>query len=129
MRASVLVGEDDDGIQGALFELLTSAGYEVVVADDGRDMKQLIEDGLRPSVILLDLMMPGANGYDFLAWRATCPQARHLPVVVYSASNFNEMLLRSFAVTSVLTKPADADGLLIAIANATAVSQPHGSAG
>lgn len=120
MGGTVLVGEDDQGVQAVLSELLTSAGYEVVLADDGRELKRCIEEGLRPSVILLDLTMPGADGYDFLAWRASSPQARQLPVVVYSASDFNALLLRTFKVSAVLGKPADTDELLKALSEATA---------
>jgi CheY-like chemotaxis protein len=65
MGGTVLVGEDDQGVQAVLSELLTSAGYEVVLAGDGRELKRCVEEGLRPSVILLDLTMPGADGYDF----------------------------------------------------------------
>jgi two-component system chemotaxis response regulator CheY len=120
MGGTVLVGEDDQGVQSVLSELLTSAGYEVVLAGDGRELKRCVEEGLRPSVILLDLTMPGADGYDFLAWRASSPLARQLPVVVYSASDFNALLLRTFKVSAVLGKPADTDELLKALSDAAA---------
>lgn len=119
MARTVLVGEDDDDVRIALSELLTNAGYDVISAEDGREMKKLIDDGLRPSVILLDLTMPGANGYDFLAWRMTSSEARQVPVVVYSGSAFNQVLLRTFSVRAVLAKPTDPHDLLNALATAS----------
>ena len=119
-RPVVLVGEDDGDARDIASELLSEAGYEVVSADDGREMKRLIEAGLRPSAILLDLTMPRADGYDFLAWRASSPRLRRLPVVIHSASAFNEVLLRALGVDEVLAKPASSEDLLGAVARAVA---------
>src|ERR1700694_1689 len=83
-RPMVLIGEDDPDIQDAVSELLATAGYEVVLAGDGQELAALLDGGLRPNVILLDLMMPRVNGYDFLAWRGGRPELRQIPVVVFS---------------------------------------------
>jgi len=111
----VLVGEDDPDIQDGVSELLVAAGYEVARAGDGREMANLLDGGLRPTVILLDLMMPRANGYDFLAWRGVRPDLRQIPVVVFSASACNEVLIRAQQVTALLEKPVAANDLLSAI--------------
>jgi two-component system, chemotaxis family, chemotaxis protein CheY len=117
-RPVVLVGEDDTDIQEAVSELLAGAGYSVVCADDGGKVAELLEGGLRPSVILLDLMMPRVNGHDFLAWRSVRPDLRRIPVIVSSASPFNELLIRSQAVAALLPKPATSKELLSAVARA-----------
>jgi CheY-like chemotaxis protein len=119
-RPVVLVGEDDSDARDVASELLSEAGYDVVSADDGREMKRLLEAGLRPDAILLDLTMPRADGYDFLAWRASSPDVRRLPVVIHSASAFNEVLLRLLGVHEVLTKPASSEDMLKAVARAVA---------
>jgi len=117
-RPVVLIGEDDPDIQEAVSELLASAGYEVIRAGDGREMAALLDDGLRPAVILLDLMMPGVNGHDFLAWRGVRPDLRTIPVVVFSASDFDAVLLRTQMISALLVKPATAQQLLSAISQA-----------
>ncbi len=114
-RPLVLVGDDDPDVQEAVSELLTTAGYEVVRAGDGREMAALLNGGLRPAVILLDLTMPRVNGQDFLAWRGVRPDLRRIPVVVFSASACNEVLVRSQMITALLVKPATGEELLSAI--------------
>jgi two-component system chemotaxis response regulator CheY len=117
-RPVVLVGEDDPDIQEAVSELLTGAGYAVVCADDGGKVAELLDGGLRPSIILLDLMMPRVSGHDFLAWRGVRPDLRRIPVIVSSASPFNEVLIRAQAVAALLPKPATSQELLSAVARA-----------
>jgi two-component system, NtrC family, response regulator AtoC len=126
-RRTVLVGEDDRDAQEAVSEILSTAGYDVVCADDGRELKTLLQGGLRPAAILLDLSMPRADGYDFLAWRAGQQELRKVPVVVYSGATFNEMQLRMFGVARVLAKPASADELLAGIAAAVGSVTPPGA--
>ena len=128
-RPVVLVGEDDPDIQDAVSELLASAGYEVVCADDGQEMAAFLDGGLHPTVILLDLMMPRVNGYDFLAWRGVRPHLRQIPVVVFSASACNEVLVRAQQVSALLVKPVPAQELLSAISRAAGREATAGSAG
>ncbi|HEX9050799.1 MAG TPA: response regulator [Anaeromyxobacter sp.] len=75
---------DDDGEQRALLgELLTLAGYAVVVACDGQDALELLRGGLRPAVIVLDLAMPRMSGWTFLE-RLRGPERSSIPVLVTS---------------------------------------------
>jgi CheY-like chemotaxis protein len=64
---SVLIVDDDLDILGALADLLESEGYHVTTVTDGQAALSYLRRGLRPCVILLDLMMPGMNGWDFRA--------------------------------------------------------------
>jgi len=65
---TVLVADDDDMIREVIVEALTQAGYEVLLAEDGRQAVQLFE-AHRPNVslVILDLMMPGLSGPDAMA--------------------------------------------------------------
>jgi len=129
IRPIVLVGDDDADIQDAVSELLTTAGYDVVRADDGLEMAALLDGGLRPTVILLDLMMPRVNGHDFLAWRAVRPNIRRIPVVVCSASAFNEVLVRTQMIAALLVKPTTSQDLLSAISQAARMGTKADEAG
>ena len=62
MRGSVLVVEDDPELLHSLSEVLQSEGYGVARARHGLEALGRLRGGTRPSVILLDLMMPIMNG-------------------------------------------------------------------
>ena len=59
----VLVAEDDQHTRQGLIEILEAEGYQVVAAQDGKQALELFESE-RPDFVCLDVMMPGASGYD-----------------------------------------------------------------
>jgi len=63
---AVLVVEDDDDIREALYDILVSEGYSVQAVREGKAALLALEGMPVPSLILLDLMMPGMNGWEFL---------------------------------------------------------------
>jgi len=80
----VLIVEDHEDMRDALVEILRLEGYEVYWAADGR--QALGEAKLhRPDVILLDLMMPEMNGWQFRAEQLKDPDLAEVPVIVMSA--------------------------------------------
>jgi len=80
----VLVVEDHEDMRDALVEILRLEGYQVSWASDGR--QALAEaKGQRPDVILLDLMMPEMNGWQFRAEQVLDPDLAAVPVIVMSA--------------------------------------------
>ena len=80
----VLIVEDDPAIRQGLAELLEVEGFAVSRADHGRASLSLLEAGLRPDVIVLDLVMPVMDGLYFLkAIRGTEHAA--IPVIVVTA--------------------------------------------
>jgi two-component system chemotaxis response regulator CheY len=80
---TILVVDDDVDARIAYAGLLSARGYSVVVACDGREAVDLLAEGLRPSVIVLDLNMPTMDGWTFLRHlRRTARSA--IPVVVTS---------------------------------------------
>jgi CheY-like chemotaxis protein len=84
-RASVLVVEDEHELRELIARWLESRSYRVVEAADGRDAVELLEAGLEPDVILLDLTMPRMDGRAFLEWLRSEPKHQHRPVIVASA--------------------------------------------
>jgi CheY-like chemotaxis protein len=94
----VLVVDDDRDIRDLLVEVLSGEGYVVSSAADGR--RALAEaHASRPDVILLDLMMPVMNGWEFREAQLGDPDLAGIPVIVISA--FDSTL----NVAAVLRKP------------------------
>ena len=118
-RRDVLIVDDDPDIRDAVGECLRYEGYDVHSATDGRDALDRLEYGLRPAVILLDLMMPVLNGFDVLEALKSRPEWKSIPVVIVSANRGYEAEDLSGAV-SVLRKPVNVDRLLAAVEQAVA---------
>jgi CheY-like chemotaxis protein len=81
----VLVVEDDDDIRELLAALLMDAGYEVQTASNGLEALRAALAS-PPDVIVLDLMMPVMNGWEFLRAQGSDPRLARIPVVAVSAS-------------------------------------------
>ena len=118
-RRDVLIVDDDPDIRDAVGECLRFEGYGVHAAADGKDALDRLEFGLRPDVILLDLMMPVLNGFDVLLALQARPEWRSIPVVVVSANRGYEAEDLSGAV-SILRKPVSVDRLIAAVEQAVA---------
>jgi CheY-like chemotaxis protein len=86
VASHILIVEDDEDIREVLATLLAGEGYSVATAMEGRHALSLLAAGPTPSLILLDLMMPGMNGWDFLATLPSHPAFAAIPVVVLSAT-------------------------------------------
>ena len=114
--AKVLLVDDDFGILDGLSDFLESQGFSVVPASNGIDALNQLRSGLRVGVIVLDVMMPMMDGWDFRAEQLADPSLRDIPVVVISASGFtSDILQRQFYAHEVLAKPLELDRLLRAL--------------
>jgi CheY-like chemotaxis protein len=82
----VLIVEDDDGIRECLTEVLEDEGFETLTARNGQEALDLLRKrGTNPAVILLDLMMPVMNGWEFRQRFDGDASIAHAPVIVMSA--------------------------------------------
>jgi CheY-like chemotaxis protein len=106
----VLVVEDDPDIAEVLTMLLPSLGYEAISARNGAEALRLLERVATPCLILLDLMMPVMNGWQFLEEVARIASLKDIPVVVVTAAAPTEVP----GAVEVVHKPMDL-GLLIEI--------------
>lgn len=118
-QRDVLIVDDDPDIRDAVGECLRYEGYGVHSAVDGRDALERLEFGLRPDVILLDLMMPILNGFDVLQALQARPDWKKIPVVVVSANRGYEAEDLTGAV-SILRKPVNVERLIRAVEQAVA---------
>ena len=107
----VLVIDDEAEVRGVIVRMLQDVGMDVVDAANGQDALALLEGGLRPSAIVLDLWMPIMDGWEFLS-RAQ-PTA---PVIVLSGLGKDVHPLPK-CVVKLLTKPIGLDVLVDAIRN------------
>ncbi len=82
----VLVVDDEPDIRSILCDVLENEGYVVCGAGNGREALELLRSGERPSLILLDLMMPVMDGWSFLRALRNDEQLAEIPVLVVSAS-------------------------------------------
>ena len=110
---TVLVIEDDTDVRNALAELLSAEGYAVSLTADGGEALETLRAGLRPSVILLDLMMPNVDGWDFRRAQLDDPTLAPIPVILLTASGFRPDSMRSEqGRLEMLPKPVQAHVLL-----------------
>ena len=110
---SVLVIDDDPAILQSMKDVLEIHGYKVSVATDGFEgIKLLSKMDDPPCLILLDLMMPGMNGWGFLDLQRTNPEYANIPVIICSAY---ENSARSISKSPVLIKPIQLNSLLGAV--------------
>ena len=113
MDMTVFIVDDDRDIREMLTEILTDEGYAIASAADGLDaLKQLRTRARTPCLILLDLMMPNMNGWEFCAAQQQDPRLSPIPVVVISARADLDRAVAQIPVAGHLSKPIDIDRLL-----------------
>ena len=106
---SVLIIDDEEGIRETLQLALEFEGYDVHTAANGEEGLEVLDQIRRPCVILLDLMMPVMNGWEFAVAIAKSELHKSIPVVVVSAFDTQA---QGLPVRSVLKKPIDLSTLL-----------------
>ena len=117
---TVLVVDDDVDVRESLAEVLSCAGYRVSTARNGRAALEGLRTA-RPDVILLDLMMPVMNGWQFRAAQERDVALAAIPVIVISAVATQNTAPGGVAAT--LTKPFSIDALLQAVGEVVAAGE------
>jgi two-component system, chemotaxis family, chemotaxis protein CheY len=114
-RHTVLLVEDDVAAREPLEELLRLEGLAVQIAGDGAEAHEQLRGGARPCVILLDLRMPGMDGYEFRAEQMRDPALARIPVVVLSGDALVDEKALQLGIEDYLRKPVDIDQFIAAI--------------
>lgn len=123
----ILVIEDDSGVQEALVDLLRNEGYDVQAARNGDEALQLLVGASPlPSLILLDLMMPTMDGFEFRRRQRADARFERIPIIVISARTDVAQKARALGAVDFLAKPMHFDELLQVVQNraVTVVTAP-----
>jgi DNA-binding response OmpR family regulator len=111
---SVLLVEDDESLRRILARHLRRNGYEVHEAPSAEDATRTLIGGTRPGVVVLDINLPGDNGWDLLRGPALAA-AGSPPVIVASALTISPRRLAEFQVAGYLPKPFPIETLVATI--------------
>ena len=114
---TILLIEDEEGAQQAFRRTLKMAGYEVLIASEGKEGLMLLEKH-QPDLVITDIFMDGMEGLETI--RAIKEKGKDVPIIAISGS-LNDVYLtmgKKFGATSSLAKPFNAHELLDAVAAA-----------
>jgi CheY-like chemotaxis protein len=107
----VLIVEDDSETAEALASLLRVQGVESIVVDNGQQAMDTLRTGMRPCLILLDIMMPVMGGWELHDAVLADPDLSTIPIVVLTADT-TAVAKASMLSLPLLRKPVDAARLL-----------------
>ena len=115
-RFRLLLIDDDDDLRVSLAEALEDAGYSVIQAENGQRALAVLETE-HPDLILLDLLMPVLNGWQFCQVKERNPATAAIPVIAMSAAVSKDPSSPYFIdVDDFIAKPVELDELLAKIA-------------
>lgn len=106
---SILIIEDDEGIRSTLRLMLELEGYTVLVAENGKEGLEILPRMQRPCLILLDLMMPVMNGWEFMQALEKDMILATIPVVIVTAYGSRGIETKA---QGLIKKPVKLDELL-----------------
>ena len=110
---TVFIVEDDADTREMLGHFLQLEGYEIETAANGQQALEQLAAGSRARVILLDLMMPVMDGWQFRREQARRRDIAAIPVIVVSAAGRDR--IAEISADAYLSKPVDLDELLTCV--------------
>lgn len=123
MPGQILAADDDEPIRLLVKHRLESAGYSVKSCEDGREAADLLEDGFKPDLAVLDIMMPRLDGTRLLRMvrNGEFPVDEDLPVIMLTSRGREEHVLEGFesGADDYVTKPFRAAELLARVKKCT----------
>lgn len=112
----ILIVEDDREMRQILGVVLEGEGYQVVTARNGIEALKILASGPLPALILLDLVMPGVDGWEFRACQAADPAFASIPIVAITGVACPVEDLLHLRAVEYLTKPFAVEWLLDIVA-------------
>jgi DNA-binding response OmpR family regulator len=106
MAHRVVVVDDDKEIQEIVTFVLSRNGFDVAVASNGQQLQDVLAT-TTPDLIILDVMMPGIDGYQIFASLRENAASRHIPVIIMTAhaENIYERISLDLGAAEHITKP------------------------
>jgi CheY-like chemotaxis protein len=95
-----MVVDDSEVAMEIITDDLTEAGFTVLPATSGQEAYEIISTGYKPELILLDVMLPGMNGYEFCKLVKSKPETKDIPILFVSTkdeSELQEMIVKAGA--------------------------------
>src|SRR4029079_3844984 len=119
----LLVVEDDFEVAETLNDFLTDEGFRIVTARNGKEALAQLRAGLRPSAILLDLLMPEMDGWQFRQEQVADATLRDIATVIFTATSPPETAARMPGVEGI-RKPIDGDELVHTVRRLCGLTDP-----
>jgi len=106
MAKRIIIVDDDKEIREIVTFVLNRHGFEVDTATNGQQLQHLLASRL-PDLIILDVMMPGEDGYRICSSLHSNPQTRHIPVMIITAhaEDIYERISVDLGAAQHMTKP------------------------
>ncbi len=111
----ILLVEDDFMLRGSLAVVLGAEGYRVECEANALDALRRLERPPKPSLILLDIMLPYMDGLEFRALQRSMRDVRDIPVIVITAVGIRRVIAEDLQLEEAFSKPLDRPRLLAAI--------------
>ena len=113
MSKEILIVEDEPGVMAAIRFLMEQQGYNVRVAEKGEDALDLLSTN-KPHLVLLDIMLPGMNGWEVCEAIRSNPEYRNVKIVFLTARRDEADIARGLALgaNAYITKPFNNDQLI-----------------
>ena len=120
MGNKILVVDDDPEISSLVQYTPESMGHQVKVCDNGREVMDILRS-YKPELLVLDVMLPGIDGYSLATQISEDEELGQMPIVVLSALEPSRTMFQRFSqVAAFLTKPFNTDDLTEAVKNGLA---------
>jgi CheY-like chemotaxis protein len=115
-KSRVLVIDDEPGMRRVFSRSLRGAGFDVVIAADGPDGLDKLRNDASIGLVLLDLNMPGMDGWQFRDEQRADPQLRDVPTVVVTGEPMGRIISEPLHASQYLLKPVGLDHLISVVA-------------
>jgi CheY-like chemotaxis protein len=110
----IMVVDDEADVLKVVITTLAIHGFETVPAVSGQECLGLLENGIKPALILLDIMMPGMDGFEVCRKIREDEKYRDMKIVMLSAKNQNRDAVDAYkyGADGFITKPFNPDKLV-----------------
>lgn len=104
----ILIVDDDADTRILVQSVLISQGFTVETAAGGQEALNKLKEGLKPAMMIVDIMMPEMSGYDLIVHLKQRPETQNIPLMMLTAKDQPEDLIRGYkdyGVEYYITKP------------------------